>query len=123
MNSVLQIFAPLDRASGPSYKLPFFSDHVGTGIRAFSDAIMNPNRDSDISRHPDDFDLYLLGDFNVHTGVITPVEGGPRLVIQGKQISIQNSLSSATNHDLLGVRPDTPLEKALVKQHIASISS
>ncbi len=88
MNRISQIFATYDRA-GESFLLPFAAPHTGVAVRGFSDAILNSPTPSDISNHPDDFDLYLLGQFDSSTGVIIPHPDGKQLIVQGKQIALQ----------------------------------
>jgi len=93
MNRVSQIFATYDRAA-ESFMNPFVVPHSGVAIRGFTDAI-NSSGDSDISKHPDDFDLYYIGDFDASTGFVTPHPEGKSLVVQGKQIALmRNSINS-----------------------------
>lgn len=44
--------------------------HEAQAIRSFTDAMQNPNN-TDINKHPADFDLYRLGYFDDSTGIIT----------------------------------------------------
>lgn len=89
MNRVSSIFTTFDRAA-QAYSPPFAAPHSGVAIRGFTDAINNPNKDSDICNHPDDFDLYEIGTFDASTGMILPREGGNLLLAQGKQIALQS---------------------------------
>lgn len=59
----------------------------GQAIRGFMDAIANP-QNQDIHKHPDDFDLYVIGTLDDNTGIITP-EPTPRKIADGKQLAIQ----------------------------------
>lgn len=88
MNSISLVFTTYDRA-GEMYSPPFIAPHAGMAIRGFTDAINNPDRNTDISKHPDDFDLFEIGEFDSSTGVITPFS--PKLVVQGKQIALQSN--------------------------------
>lgn len=92
MNSISTLFTTYDRAS-ETYSPPFAAPHSGVAIRGFTDAINNPNKDTDLSRHPDDFDLYEVGLWDSATGQVTPHKE-PRSVIQGKQIAIQLGIIS-----------------------------
>ena len=40
--------------------------------RAFSDAIINRN-DSDLSNHPEDFELFHVGSFDLDKGILEPI--------------------------------------------------
>lgn len=88
MNVVAQVFSVFDRAS-ESFAPPFAAPHEGVAIRGFQDAVNNPKRDTDLSNHPDDFDLYAIGEFNSTTGILTPHPEGKHLIIQGKQVLLQ----------------------------------
>jgi hypothetical protein len=91
MNINSGLYSTYDRASerfGP----PFLAPHSGVAIRGFTDAVTNPERNSDISNHPDDFDLFHVGDFDSSTGIIVPLDK-PVLVVQGKQVAIQKGLN------------------------------
>lgn len=90
MNRVSILFCTYDRAS-ESYSPPFAAPHAGVAIRGFSDAITNPAMDTYISKHPDDFDLFEIGEFDASTGFVTPHPEGKKLVVQGKQIALQRN--------------------------------
>lgn len=60
----------------------------GEAIRGFMDAINNANS-GNMAKHPEDFDLFVVGNFDDDTGTITPE--GPRKIGDGKQLAIQNA--------------------------------
>lgn len=51
-----------------SYGTPFFQPQVGQGMRTFSD--LAKDAQSSISKHPEDYSLYHLGDYDDFTGKI-----------------------------------------------------
>lgn len=55
-----------------AYAPPFFMGHNGQAIRAFSDLV--EDNKSAISRHPADYTLYKLGEFDDNSGVIKGVQ-------------------------------------------------
>lgn len=55
-----------------AYMPPFFSRHLGEAMRSFGDLCRDPQ--SNVSRHPSDFHLYLLGEYDDVTGIITAAE-------------------------------------------------
>lgn len=55
----------------------------GEAIRMFIDAINNPES-KNMHKHPDDFDLYVIGKFDDQTGEITAET--PRKIGDGKQL-------------------------------------
>lgn len=55
----------------------------GEAIRVFKDILSDPNTPE--GKHPDDYDLYLLGTFDDSTGAITP-QTPPQKLADGKTI-------------------------------------
>lgn len=47
---------------------PYFSNSTGAAVRAFSDEVNNTDGRSMIQKHPEDFVLYELGEFDDNTG-------------------------------------------------------
>ena len=56
-----------DRAA-EVFNRPFFVPHRNVAIRDFTDEVNRAAADNQLNKHPDDFDLYLLGEFNDNTG-------------------------------------------------------
>lgn len=48
---------------------PFFVASVGAGIRSFGDEVKRVDGNNQLNKHPDDFDLYYLGEFDDSTGM------------------------------------------------------
>ena len=66
-----------------AYGQPFCTPSVGIGIRSFTDAVNNPQKDSDISKHPGDFDLFHLGNYDDNTGQIEQFQM-PKHILNGE---------------------------------------
>lgn len=64
----LQIFSVFDKKA-VAYLQPFYYQQKGQAIRAFEDSVNNP--ETAFNKHPEDFSLYLLGEFDDTTGEIT----------------------------------------------------
>lgn len=62
------------------YSQPFLEIKDGTAIRAVQDIVIN-NKDHPFAKHPSDFSLHRLGDFDESTGVITG-QGKPNKIIE-----------------------------------------
>jgi len=79
---IIKILAIKDRQLD-AFMRPFFMASIGAAVRGFQDEI---NRDdSEMKKHPDDYDLYWLGDWEDHTGKFIPNEI-PEQVAIGKQL-------------------------------------
>lgn len=70
MSQKLQIFAVYDKKS-VAYANPFFYHQKGQALRAFEDAVNDPQ--SPLSKHPEDFSIFHIGQWDDATGVITPL--------------------------------------------------
>lgn len=92
MNVISPMFSVFDRAS-QSFMPPFAAPHSGVAIRGFTDAVHARDKSTDISKHPDDFDLFEVASFDSSAGVIIPLPSGNKLIIQGKQVALQSELS------------------------------
>lgn len=68
---IYQVFAVRD-AKAAAYALPFFLPRMEVAIRSFRDAVKDPKHD--MSRHPEDYSLWCLGEFDDNTGAMSPVE-------------------------------------------------
>lgn len=77
-----KILAVKDRAID-AFLQPFFTPALGAGIRAFQDEI---NRaDSPMHNHPDDYDLYYIGEYETTTGHVEAIP--PQQIAIGKQLT------------------------------------
>lgn len=54
-----------DRAADV-FSQPFFSQSIGAAIRGFGDEVKRDG--SNINKHPEDYDLYHIADFDDETG-------------------------------------------------------
>lgn len=78
----MKIVAVRDRALD-SFGTPFFVYAVGQAIRSFDDEINRP--DSPMGQHPEDYDLYELGEYFEQAGTIQAVST-PRMLAIGKDV-------------------------------------
>jgi len=72
-----------DRAADV-FNRPFFVPHRNVAIRDFTDEVNRSAVDNQLNKHPDDFDLYLLGEFNDNTGEFVMVT--PQVLVRAKDI-------------------------------------
>lgn len=74
------VIAIRDRAAD-TYTAPSFAVSIGAAKRSFRDLI-NSGSDAPVCKHPEDFDLYLLGEFNDADGLFDAHV--PRMIEVGK---------------------------------------
>lgn len=83
-----KVLAIRDRAID-AYGQPFYSASVGGAVRSFSDEINNNREGNQLNKHPEDFDLFLLGEFDDNTGEFDITR--PAQVAVGKDLLIKGS--------------------------------
>jgi len=64
---IVTVFSIFDEKA-ETYSPPFFMPQIGQGIRWFSDLVKDPS--THISKHPSDYKLYKIGEFNDVTSEI-----------------------------------------------------
>lgn len=67
------------------YNLPFTQTTVAQAVRGFTDEINSDPERSGIAKHPDDYDLYLIGQYDETTAELIPYET-IELVVRGKDL-------------------------------------
>lgn len=77
-----KVLAIKDRALD-TFMQPFYSPAIGAAIRGFQDAIADQS--TPMSKHPEDYDLYHLADFDNETGKYEMLPQ-PLQVAIGKQL-------------------------------------
>lgn len=64
---------------------PFFVRHRGEALRSFQDEANNNKTTSAIAQHPEDYELYYLGQYNDEAGEITS-PATPELIARAKDL-------------------------------------
>ena len=82
-----QIICTVKDRAADAYGRPMFVPSAGVAIRSFSDEINRNNADNQLFNHPDDFDLYELGEFDDNSGLFSLHEQ-PKLLSLGNQVKI-----------------------------------
>jgi len=76
------------------YSRPVFCQSKGIAMRSFQDECRRVGPDgqlSDMQRHPEDFNLYLLGTFDDSLGKFSPADSGqPVLLLKGSDVKKGN---------------------------------
>lgn len=65
---LLQIVTIYDRAT-EAYGRPVFVNHTGEALRSFMDEANNPQ--SEIGKHPNDYELFAVGVYDTDTAAFT----------------------------------------------------
>lgn len=99
---MLKVFSVKD-VKADAFMQPFFTHNRNTAERDFREAVSTPDQKNPMSRHPEDFELYELGNWDDQVGVIVSRDA-PDLVIKGSQVVPRADGS---------VEPMTPLQAAL----------
>lgn len=82
---LLKICSVRDRATD-QFGTPMFMVSVGQACRAFSDEINRADKENQLYLHPEDFDLYELGEFDTHLGKFEVHP--PEQVAVGKTVAV-----------------------------------
>lgn len=78
----MKIIAIKDRAID-AYGQPIFVRATGQATRSFIDEINNEK--SEMAKHPEDYDLYLLGEYDERSGQVQS-EPIPALLLRGQDV-------------------------------------
>lgn len=80
---ILFVVSVKDRAADV-FNRPFFVPHRNVAIRDFTDEVNRVAGDNQLNKHPDDFDLYLLGEFDDSSGSF--VNNDPQVLVRAKDV-------------------------------------
>ena len=87
---MLQYIVSVKDRAAEVFTRPFFVPHRNVAVRDFTDEINRAAADNPLNKHPDDFDLYLLGQFDDTVGSFIR-EGAPTVLVRGKDV-VQTSV-------------------------------
>lgn len=73
----LKAFSVFDQKVG-AFMPPIFYQTTGQAERAFGDAVKDDT--TGIAKHPEDYSLHSIGEFDQDRGVFLPREHGPEIV-------------------------------------------
>ena len=81
---MLQFVVSVKDRAADVFNRPFFVPHRNVAIRDFTDEVNRAAADNQLNKHPDDFDLYLLGQFDDSKGIFVSEE--PVVLVRGKDV-------------------------------------
>lgn len=80
-----KLYTVFDEKSG-AYLPPFVAVSNGSAVRSFADACNDPN--TSFHKHPGDFTLFLIGEYDDQTGMLAPIAAHANL---GKAIEYKET--------------------------------
>lgn len=87
-----QIVTAIYDHKAKAYLTPFFTANQATAIRAFGDAVNNP--ESLFNRHAEDYTLFYLGEFDQETAKFTFEATAPDPMITGLTVLTETAAKS-----------------------------
>lgn len=69
-----------------AFGTPVFVAALGQALRSFGDEINRKPAEGDLAKHPDDFELWHVADYDTETASFSPAEGGQRVLARGKDL-------------------------------------
>ncbi|WNK13573.1 MAG: nonstructural protein [Microvirus sp.] len=81
----MKVIVALFDSAARVYGTPFFVQHAAQAIRSLKDEVLNKDSQSDVNRHPSDFQLYELGHFDDDSGAIHS-HPSPVLIARAKDL-------------------------------------
>ncbi|WNK14360.1 MAG: nonstructural protein [Microvirus sp.] len=68
---IYKVLSIRDRAAD-LFSQPMFFGSIGSAVRSFSDEVQKKAENNNLNKHPEDFDLYHIADYNDETAEFTP---------------------------------------------------
>lgn len=69
-----------------AFAQPFFVAARGAALRSFQDEVnRSDGQPNPLNQHPEDFDLYVLSEYDDHTGLF--IHNTPELLARGKEVT------------------------------------
>jgi hypothetical protein len=75
-------------SAADAYGRPFFLPSVGVAIRSFTDEVNRASEDNQIYQHPEDFDLFELGEFDDANGKFALLDV-PKQLALGRMVKVR----------------------------------
>lgn len=98
----MKMFSVFDKKASIFFQ-PFFFRTIPEAIRSFTDEANSDADKSMISKHPDDYALYSLGDFDDTTGDFSPsVSELCTAISVKKEVPYETSLQTFSPQETLG---------------------
>lgn len=76
-------------SAAQAFNRPFFVPAVGMALRSFSDEVNRQAEDNPMNRHPDDYELFQLGEFDDASGRFTLFDD-PKPLLRAKDAVVRS---------------------------------
>jgi hypothetical protein len=86
----MKVIVSLKDTAARVFGIPFVVQAPAQAIRSLRDEVNKENRDSDVARHADDFELYQVAEFDDTTGKVVSYDA-PQLLCRAKDLKDVNS--------------------------------
>ena len=90
---MLQFVVSVKDRAADVFNRPFLVPHRNVAVRDFTDEVNRAAADNPLNKHPDDFDLYILGTFDDNSGAFV-MEDVPTVLVRAKDVLISNAVAS-----------------------------
>ena len=80
-----KVIVALKDTAARVFGVPFVVQAAAQAVRSLRDEVNSKDSNSDVSRHPDDFELYEIAWFDELTGVVVPSDS-PTLIARAKDL-------------------------------------
>lgn len=77
---MVQIVVAIKDVKGENFAQPWFVPTEAVAVRSFTDLVNSPERGGTIHTHSEDYQLYVIAQYDDSNGKITPIEGLKHLV-------------------------------------------
>jgi hypothetical protein len=67
------------------FGIPFVVQAGAQAVRSLRDEVNSKDSTSDVCKHPDDFELYQIAEFDEDSGFVIPSDG-PALLVRAKDL-------------------------------------
>jgi hypothetical protein len=108
---IAKVFSVFD-SKAAFFGRPFFDQKEGTAIRNFSDAVNDSSNPNNMwFKHPEDFSLFLVGEFDDETGELIPVH--PKNLLTASAVRTLDKSADLDFHDKNGSKPKKEVQLEL----------
>lgn len=84
----VQVFTVRDAAAG-AFAQPMFFPTVAMAARTFTDEVNRPDESNNLYRHPGDYELYHVAQWDEEAGAFSAPDEGVRCVVRAQDVAVR----------------------------------